>query len=455
MTLVCSDLKVYATNNLDLIVSNIDCTTNRLSWAKVDGAAAYVIYAFDEETGKYKKISEIKSTACKIKNLKPNTKYTYKVGAKHADGNIYAISEAASVYTINKYGSSPVNLEYRHSKDGSNYFTVQGETIYFISYSNIYQNNGKLYSMKADGTDLKLLMSDCSKMMYLNVIGSKLYYYREYYNAESGTKDKCIFSCNTDGSGEKIILDLSNEIFLEKYDHKHYDFRYLDCLYAVNSTLYLRFKLSENFETHSECQWFAFDINSDVVVHLDTADSVMEVTQNIISADENSITFGYNLYDAVFDKKYKYEYGAFQTFYTDENTGIYKDYYGESSHDNAVEMSLSKKFTLKPYSSPYTDQNGNLYICNISENHIFSIKNAYQVYLFDDMVYYTDDNGIFVLKNEESSLLCNDSKYHICYVNNNIAILRNCKYFSNDKILTEYWALSLDSLDMKLIWENN
>ncbi len=455
LILVCSNFKVYATKALTLTVSNIDCTTNRLSWTKVDGATAYVIYVFDEETGKYKKISEIESTSCKIKNLKPNTKYTYKVGAKCTDGSIYAISEAASVYTINKYGSSYVNLDYEYSNDFSNSFAVQGETIYFISYPNIYQSNGKLYSIKTDGTDLKLLMSDCSKTSYLNVIGSKLYYYREYYNSENEMEEKYICSCNTDGSDAKIILDLSNEIFGEKYDHKHYDFRYLDCLYAVNSTLYLRFKLRENFETRSECQWYAFNINSGAVVHLDTINSAMEVNQNIISADENSITLGYNLYDTVFEKKYAYEYGVFQTFYTNDYTGKYKDYYGESSYDNAVEMSVSKKLVSKPYCFPYIDQNDNWYVCDTSANQIFPIKNAYQVYQFNDTIYYTDNNGVFMLKKGKRSLLCSDSKYYICYADNSIVILRKSNYFSNEKISTEYWTLRLENLDMNLIWKSN
>lgn len=197
---LCSSLQISAfaadkseTANAPLLtVSNIDSTTNRLTWTKVDGAASYIIYLLNEDTNKYEKYGgEMKGNSCRDKNLLPNTKYTYKVRAKFPDGSIGKMSEAVSIYTYNNIGRTPCN-----------FFAVsQGEWVYFSSgYDGYLGESGVKYTLskiKKDGSGLKKICNDYA--VDINVIGEYIY----YLDCET----KCIKKINVDGSDEQVLLE--------------------------------------------------------------------------------------------------------------------------------------------------------------------------------------------------------------------------------------------------------
>lgn len=84
-----------------LNVSNVDCSTNYLSWNKIDGAESYMLYLWDEKTNEFMEYGVIDGTSCKDINLIPNTKYTYSVAAKFNDGILGEKSDAVDIYTYN------------------------------------------------------------------------------------------------------------------------------------------------------------------------------------------------------------------------------------------------------------------------------------------------------------------------------------------------------------------
>ena len=170
ITAFAADTSVTASSPL-LTVSNIDSTTNRLTWTKIDGAASYIIYIFNEDTNKYEKYGgEMKGTSCRDKNLLPNTKYTYKVRAKLTDGSMGKMSNEVSIFTYNYVGNQPNN----------SLFAEQGEWIYFSSGYNGINNKNKIYTkyhvskVKKDGSCLTEINDDYAEM--INVVGEYIYY---------------------------------------------------------------------------------------------------------------------------------------------------------------------------------------------------------------------------------------------------------------------------------------
>lgn len=175
-----------------LTVSNIDSTTNRLTWTKINGAKSYIIYLLNEDTNNYEKYGgEMNVTACRDKNLLPNTKYTYKVRAKFSDGSMGKMSEAKSVYTCNYIGRSFENIF------SGGVFTEQGEWVYFAD------NDNFLCKVKRDGTGLKKLCGNCSGQ--INVIGDYIYYNCDIYTKKVKNG---IYKIKNDGSGKQLIFDI-------------------------------------------------------------------------------------------------------------------------------------------------------------------------------------------------------------------------------------------------------
>ncbi len=82
-----------------LTVSNVDHSTNSLSWTAVDGAQSYMLYLMNEETGEPEQYGEISGTSCKDIKLAPETGYTYAVSAVFPDGSLGRMSESADIYT--------------------------------------------------------------------------------------------------------------------------------------------------------------------------------------------------------------------------------------------------------------------------------------------------------------------------------------------------------------------
>ncbi len=161
-----------------------------LKWSKVEGAESYYIYKRDDKTGKYIKKFEVKSNAVTLKNLSPDTEYSYTVAAVK-DGAKSKFSNKVTFITPVEWYLEKVGIKddetnmtrsqmVRHHYDGSNEepFEINGLTdefrvrlyiddwIYFCQYTNpnhereyyegtYYTQDDllSLYKMKNDGTE--------------------------------------------------------------------------------------------------------------------------------------------------------------------------------------------------------------------------------------------------------------------------------------------------------------
>ncbi len=175
----------------EITVTNIDSSSHKLSWTKVDDAKSYIIYLFDKKSQRFNKSGEITGTSCLVRKLQPNTEYTYKVKAKFADGSMGDFSQPASIYTYNSIGRMPCNF----------FAASQGEWIYFSSGYDGYRNQTDvkytLSKIKKDGSGLKKICNDYA--VDINVVGEYIYY--------CDCKTGCIKKINVDGSEEQVLLE--------------------------------------------------------------------------------------------------------------------------------------------------------------------------------------------------------------------------------------------------------
>ena len=114
------------------------------------------------------------------------------------DGGIAAGSTSGSDGVFNRdeeeqpayftYGNTSGNIA------NGGYVAVQGDTIYFTTYSR-YQNNsdGALYKMTLDCTGSQQICDDSA--WYLNIVGDTIYYCNDYQ----------IYSIKTDGSDRQVV----------------------------------------------------------------------------------------------------------------------------------------------------------------------------------------------------------------------------------------------------------
>ncbi len=418
-----------------LSVSNIDCTTNKLSWNAVDGAELYILYLFNKSTSEFEKYAEVKQTSCKDKELTPNTEYIYAVSAVFPDGTISELSESKSIYTENQYGNNIANLNFE-SDIVSNSVTGQGNIMYILP------DNGSMYKIDKNEGKADIVNGNWQNTHYINVIGNNLYYYRE--TLDGYNNEKCICSYNIDGNNEQIILSLSDECFSE---YKAFDSCYIDYLYAVNSTLYFRVYTVPMHDFPATFIWYSVDTRGGVPKKLYETTSKTNI--QIIYADENSLVLGSNYCEVLgYDDdceifgEYVYEYGLLQTFSVD----------GETVKEQ--EMALADDLSQAQRSALYKAYNGTYYICDISNAQIYPIGELNSVYQHEDFIYYTTSDGVFEFYNGQIRELCtnNEHQYRICYADyNDIVIERNCFYKSENVHKTEYWILNLNSLSNELL----
>ena len=163
-----------------------------LKWSKVEGAESYYIYKRDDKTGKYIKKFEVKSNKVTLKNLSPDTEYSYSVAAVKG-GEKSKSSNKVTFTTPVEWYLGKVEIEddetyttrlqmVRRHYDGSNEepFKINGygymadkvklyidDWIYFCHYTNTNPNIERvtvdggyteddlisLYKIKNDGTE--------------------------------------------------------------------------------------------------------------------------------------------------------------------------------------------------------------------------------------------------------------------------------------------------------------
>ena len=164
-----------------------------LKWSKVEGAESYYIYKRDDKTGKYIKKFEVRSNKVTLKNLSPDTEYSYSVaavkgGEKSKSSNKVTFTTPVEWY-LGKVEIEDDETHYitrwqmvRRHYDGSNEepFKINGygymadkvklyidDWIYFCHYTNTNPNIERvtvdggyteddlisLYKIKNDGTE--------------------------------------------------------------------------------------------------------------------------------------------------------------------------------------------------------------------------------------------------------------------------------------------------------------
>ena len=154
-----------------------------LKWSKVEGAESYYIYKRDDKTGKYIKKFEVKSNKVTLKNLSPDTEYSYSVaavkgGEKSKSSNKVTFTTPSEWYyscdwTDWKNGYQGYREHYdgsgREKNDMGRNIAWESKQLYYngwIYYIDVYDENMRyaddyfsstLYKVKNDGTGSKFL----------------------------------------------------------------------------------------------------------------------------------------------------------------------------------------------------------------------------------------------------------------------------------------------------------
>ena len=157
-----------------------------LRWNKIEGAESYYIYKRNDKTGKYTKIHETKSNAVTLKELSPDTQYSYAVvavkdGVKSKSSNKVTFTTPVEWYIERIYDEDDYqNYILRHHYDGSEDKSFKkeydwilfkdefyiGDWVYFIGYTYpeeyapvadayIKGDYTSLYRMKNDGSEIE------------------------------------------------------------------------------------------------------------------------------------------------------------------------------------------------------------------------------------------------------------------------------------------------------------
>ncbi|MDE6599834.1 MAG: fibronectin type III domain-containing protein [Oscillospiraceae bacterium] len=115
-----------------------------LKWSKVEGAESYYIYKRDDKTGEYIKKFEVKSNKVTLKNLSPDTEYSYSVVAVKGGEE----SKSSNKVTF----TTPSEWYYSFESNESNPWG----TYYFCDW----KDSGQCYRQHYDGTGKEIFKID-------------------------------------------------------------------------------------------------------------------------------------------------------------------------------------------------------------------------------------------------------------------------------------------------------
>lgn len=154
----------------------------KLTWSKVDGAAGYVVYRYNRETGAYDKIKVTGATSFTDKGLGAGTKYSYKVvpyGRSKLD-NIYYSKSYIAINTATKTRTPSITVaSSAKTKATVKWNNVGGENGYQVWYSTSEDGTYKKFSnAKANTTSLTVTGLTSGKTYYFKV--------RTYKTTDSG-----------------------------------------------------------------------------------------------------------------------------------------------------------------------------------------------------------------------------------------------------------------------------
>lgn len=250
-----------------------------LKWSKVEDAENYYIYKRDDKTGKYIKKFEAKSNSVTLKNLSPDTEYSYSVvavkgGEKSKSSNKVTFTTPSEWY----YSCDRTDLEngyqgYREHYDGSgrekndmgvniSWYNKQLYHDGWIYYIDVYDEEmryadgyvGKtLYKVKNDGTENKWLYSfgeqDIEKIYVSdNNIFLLSHEKEEYYDDINDYDGWSVYECGL----YKISLDgkehdkLYFMTYTEKNHIKHITNYIVDFTVTADSIYYVEYSEKES-----------------------------------------------------------------------------------------------------------------------------------------------------------------------------------------------------------------
>ena len=167
-----------------------------LKWSKVSGASGYRVYQYNSKTKEYKHIASVtKGTSYKVSNLKPGTKYKFKVRAYTKDDGTIWGSYSKTFETATKCSKPKITSLSSTTKGKANitWSDVTGESGYQVYYST--KKDGSYKKVSSYKTDI--LTASKSKLT-----SKKNYYFkvRAYKKTDSGT----VYSSWSDVKSVKI-----------------------------------------------------------------------------------------------------------------------------------------------------------------------------------------------------------------------------------------------------------
>lgn len=108
--------------------STTTANTIKLSWDKVEGATAYRVYMYNSSKKIFEKYANVVSNSCKIKKLKKNTKYVFKVATLTTKDGKYVENECSAKISAttkaDNYPSAP-------KKGCTGFYEINGGKYYF------------------------------------------------------------------------------------------------------------------------------------------------------------------------------------------------------------------------------------------------------------------------------------------------------------------------------------
>ncbi|MBD5140102.1 MAG: hypothetical protein HDT25_01600 [Ruminococcus sp.] len=238
-----------------------------LKWSKVEGAESYYIYKRDDKTGKYIKKFEVRSNKVTLKNLSPDTEYSYSVvavkgGEKSKSSNKVTFTTPSEWY----YSCDRTDWEngyqgYREHYDGSG--REQNDMgVNILWYNKQLYHDGWIY--------------------YIDVYDEERRYADDYFSntlykvKNDGTGNKFLYSFS-DQDIEKIYVS-DNDVFLLSHGKTDYDINDYDGLSVYECGLY---KISLDGKEHDKLYFMTdpkyFHITNYIVDFTVTADGIYYV----------------------------------------------------------------------------------------------------------------------------------------------------------------------------------
>lgn len=243
-----------------LSVSNVDTTTNYISWTSIQGAESYTLFLMNEETGEFEEYGNISGSSCNDKRLEPNTKYTYAVAARFPDGETGKLSEPASIYTYSKIGGIA---------QGNYIYYADNEDIdHFIKRTD--RNGNKTETLLSAGWSMGRLLASENCICYVGYcidIGYECDY------------DTMLVCCDLDGHRQNIL-----EHFGENYS--------LEEIAVYNDMLFY-----SSFGAAAETDEYTYSLS---VLYTNENGAVVSGDDNIYDGLYSSISFIYDENDTLF-----------------------------------------------------------------------------------------------------------------------------------------------------------